>query len=41
MARIAHPAQIDLCFGDSAREFMDFSVGAGPGDLARKRLHLL
>ena len=41
MPRIAHTAQIDLRFGDSACELSDFHVGAGPGDLARKRFHLL
>jgi len=40
MARIAHAAQIDLRCGDFARELLGFRVGVGPGDLARKRLHL-
>ena len=40
MARIAHAAQIDLRFGDAARELLGFRVSAGPGDLTRKRLHL-
>ena len=40
MARITHAAQIDLRFGDLAREFLDFGVGAGPGNFARKRFHL-
>ena len=35
MARIAHAAQIDLRFGDAARELLGFRVSAGPG------LHLL
>ena len=41
MARIPHAAQIDLRFGNSARELLGFRVGTGPGDLARKRFHLL
>jgi hypothetical protein len=41
MARIAHAAQIDLRFGDAARELLGFRVSAVPGDLTRKRLHLL
>jgi len=41
MARIAHAAQIDLRFGDAARELLGFHISAGPGDLTRKRLHLL
>ena len=41
MARIAHAAQIDLRCGDFARELLGFRVSAGPGDLARKRLHLV
>ena len=41
MAGISHPAQIDLRFGDLAREVLGFRVGAGPGNLARKRFHLL
>ena len=41
MAGISHAAQIDLRFGDLARELLDFRVGIGPGDLARKRFHFL
>ena len=41
MARIPHAAQIDLCFGDAARELLDFRIGVGPGNFARKRFHLL
>jgi len=41
MARIAHTAQIDLRFGDAARELLGSHVGTGPGDLTRKRFHLL
>ena len=41
MAGISHAAQIDLRFGDLAREFLGFRVGAWPGNLARKRFHLL
>ena len=40
MTCITHAAQIDLRFRDSAREFMDFRVGAGAGNFARKRLNL-
>jgi len=41
MARRAHAAQVDLRFGDAARELLDCRVSAGPGDLTRKRFHLL
>ena len=41
MARIAHTTQIDLRFGDAARELLGCRVGAGPGDFTRKRFHLL
>jgi hypothetical protein len=41
MACIAHAAQIDLRFGNAARELLDLRVGAGPGDLTRKRFYLL
>ena len=41
MAGISHAAQIDLRFGDLTREVFGFRVGAGPGDLTRKRFHLL
>ena len=41
IAGISHAAQIDLRFGDSARELFGFRVGARAGDLARKRFHLL
>jgi hypothetical protein len=34
MAGTAHAAQIDLRFGDLAREILDFRVGAGPGQFA-------
>jgi len=40
MACVPHAAQIDLRFGDAARELLGFRVCAGPGDLARKRFHL-
>ncbi len=40
MARITHTAQIDLRFGDPAREFLDFSVGVGPGNFAREHFDL-
>ena len=41
MAGISHAAQIDLCFGDLARELLGLRVRAGAGDLPRKRFHLL
>ena len=41
MAGISHAAQIDLRFGDLAREVLGFRVGVGPGNLTRKRFHLL
>jgi hypothetical protein len=41
MACRAHAAQVDLRFGDAARELLNFRVGTGPGDLTRKRLHLV
>ena len=41
MAGISHATQIDLRFGDLARKVLGFRVGAGPGDLTRKRFHLL
>ena len=40
MAGISHAAQIDLRLSDLAREVLDFRIGAGPGNLARKRFHL-
>src|SRR5439155_19071399 len=40
MAHITHAAQIDLCFGDPAREFLEFSVGVWPGNFARKPFDL-
>jgi hypothetical protein len=40
MAGISHAAQIDLRFGDVARELLDFRIGVGSGNLARKRFHL-
>ena len=40
MARITHAAQIDLRFGDPAREFFYSGVGVWPGNFARERLHL-
>jgi hypothetical protein len=41
MPRITHAAQIDLRFGDLARELLGVRVGIGPGNFARKRSHLL
>jgi hypothetical protein len=37
---MAHAAQIDLRFGDAARELLGFLVSAGPGNLTRQRFHL-
>jgi hypothetical protein len=41
MAGVSHAAQIDLRFGNLARELFGFRVGAGAGELARKRFDLL
>ena len=41
MPRIAHAAQINLCFCNSTCEFMDFGVDVCTGDLARQFLDLL
>jgi hypothetical protein len=35
MAGVTHAAQIDLRFGDPARESLDFGVGVCPGNFAR------
>ena len=40
MARITHAAQIDLRFGNPARQFQDFGFGVWPGNFARERVHL-
>ena len=40
MACKAHAAQIDLRFGNAARELLGFRVSAGPGNLVRKRFYL-
>jgi hypothetical protein len=40
MSRMTHAAQIDLRFGDSAREFLNPGVGFWPGNFARERPHL-
>jgi hypothetical protein len=40
MACVTHAPQIDLRFGDPARQFLDFGVGACPGNFARERFHL-
>ena len=34
---MTHAAQIDLRFGDPAREFLDSGVGVWPGNFARER----
>jgi hypothetical protein len=39
MARVTHAAQIDLRFGDAACEFMEFRVGAGPGNFPSELFH--
>lgn len=41
MARVPQAVQIDLRFGDPAREFLDFSGGICAGNFARKRFHFL
>ena len=40
MARVTHAAQIDLRFGDPARELLGFSAGVCPGNFARERFDL-
>ncbi len=40
MARITHAAQIDLRFGNPARQLQDFGFGVWPGNFARERVHL-
>ena len=40
MTRVAHAANVDLRLGDAARDFVDFGVGAGPGNFARERFNL-
>jgi hypothetical protein len=35
-----HAAQIDLRFGDPAREVLDFRVSAGPSNLTREYFDL-
>ena len=40
MARVPLAAQIDLRFGDAAREVLDLGVGLCPGNFARERFHL-
>jgi len=40
LARVSHAAQIDLRFGNLAREFSDFGAGVAPGNLVRERFHL-
>ena len=40
MTGVFRTTQIDLRFGNSACEFLDFGVGARPGKLARQRLDL-
>ena len=40
MARITHAAQIDLRFGNPARQLQNFGFGVWPGDFARERVHL-
>jgi hypothetical protein len=41
MSRITHAAQIDLQFGDPARQFLDSGVSIWPGNFACKRFDLL
>jgi hypothetical protein len=40
IARTANAAQIDLCFCEVSRTFLEFSGSVWPDNLARKRLHL-
>ena len=40
MSRMTRAAQVDLRFGDPAREFLNPDVGFWPGKFARERLHL-
>jgi hypothetical protein len=40
MSRITHAAQIDLRFGDPARESFNFGGRIRPGDFTRERFHL-
>ena len=41
MARVTHAAQIDLRFGNPARELMDRRAGACSGNFSRERLNFL
>jgi len=38
---MTYSAQVDLRFGDSARELPDFRSRISPGNFARKRFHFL
>ena len=40
MSRMAHATQVDLGFGNSTRELLNFSARAGPGNFARERFNL-
>jgi hypothetical protein len=40
VAHVAHAAEVDLRFGDPAREFPDCGVRVCPGNFARERFHL-
>jgi hypothetical protein len=40
MSRITHATQVDLRFGDPARESFDFGGRIRPGNFARKRFDL-
>ena len=40
MARITHAAQIELRFGNPARQFFYSGVSVWPGNFARERFHL-
>jgi hypothetical protein len=41
MTRAPHAAQINLCFGNAAREFLDFRASVRSGHFARECLNFL
>jgi hypothetical protein len=41
MTRAPHSAQINLCFGNAAREFLDFRASVRSGHFARECLNFL
>src|SRR6516165_9334204 len=40
VSSIAHASQVDLGFGNSTRELLNFSARGGPGNFARERFNL-